>query len=209
MFSENIRALRNKVHMSQKALADLLFVSQQTVAKWETNRATPNPDTVVKLADIFGVSTDYLLGNGTNARTFACSEADMLQIPVYDSIPAGSSMEPIGDILGYEEAPGSWALGGKAFFAMKIKGNSMEPEYRQGDIIIFLKQSDFENNEDCAVAIAGDDWVFKRVEKLDGGILVKSLNPDYETKFYTQKQCEELPVEIKGVFWELRRTKRR
>lgn len=62
MFSENLKVLRNKANMSQKALADLLFVSQQTVAKWETNRATPNPDTVVKLADIFDVTTDYLLG---------------------------------------------------------------------------------------------------------------------------------------------------
>lgn len=62
MFSENLKILRNNAKMSQKALGDLLFVSQQTVAKWETNRATPNPETVVKIADIFGVTTDYLLG---------------------------------------------------------------------------------------------------------------------------------------------------
>ena len=48
--------------MSQKELAEHLFVSQQSVAKWETDKSTPNPDMIARIAELFGVSSDYLLG---------------------------------------------------------------------------------------------------------------------------------------------------
>ena len=46
MFSERLRDLRNERGISQKELANILFVSQQTVAKWETDRSTPNPEMI-------------------------------------------------------------------------------------------------------------------------------------------------------------------
>ena len=54
-FENRLKELRNKKGLSQKALAELLFVSQQTVAKWETAKSTPNPETLAKLGDIFDV----------------------------------------------------------------------------------------------------------------------------------------------------------
>ena len=62
MFSTQLRKYRLAAGLSQKELAGKLFVSQQAVARWETDKATPNPETVVKLAKIFGVTTDELLG---------------------------------------------------------------------------------------------------------------------------------------------------
>lgn len=64
MFEERLKSLRNEHQMSQKMLAEKLFVSQQAVAKWENpeSKASPNPDTIKKLADFFDVSIDYLLG---------------------------------------------------------------------------------------------------------------------------------------------------
>lgn len=62
MFRQRLKLLRSQKLISQKALADALYVSQQTIAKWETDRATPNPEMVVKIADYFNCSTDYLLG---------------------------------------------------------------------------------------------------------------------------------------------------
>lgn len=65
MFSTQLRKYRLAAGLSQKELAGKLFVSQQAVARWETDKATPNPETVVKLAEIFGVTTDELLGKDT------------------------------------------------------------------------------------------------------------------------------------------------
>ncbi len=62
LLSEQLKALCKRDKMSQKELAEKLFVSQQAVGKWEKDTAASNPDTLAKIADIFNVSVDYLLG---------------------------------------------------------------------------------------------------------------------------------------------------
>lgn len=70
MFAEKLKYYRNKKGLSQKKLAELLFVSQQAVAKWEIGTASPNPETLKKIADILEISTTDLLG-GTEPHTQA------------------------------------------------------------------------------------------------------------------------------------------
>lgn len=61
-FCNRLKSARANKGISQKKLAECLFVSQQTVAKWETDKATPNPETITKISNVLDVSTDYLLG---------------------------------------------------------------------------------------------------------------------------------------------------
>ena len=58
---EKIQELRRKNAISQDVLAERLDVSRQAVSKWERDEAMPETDKIVKLAQVFGVSTDYLL----------------------------------------------------------------------------------------------------------------------------------------------------
>lgn len=60
-FGEKLQALRQSAGMSQDALAERLDVSRQAVSRWERDETMPETDKVVVLADIFGVTTDYLL----------------------------------------------------------------------------------------------------------------------------------------------------
>ena len=62
MLNENIYNLRNIKGWSQVILANKLSVTKQTVSNWENNNIQPSIDMLVKLSDIFSVSTDYLLG---------------------------------------------------------------------------------------------------------------------------------------------------
>lgn len=61
-FTERLKALRLEKNISQMKLSKELYVSQQTIAKWETDKSTPNPDMLAKISDFFNVSADYLLG---------------------------------------------------------------------------------------------------------------------------------------------------
>lgn len=63
MFAIRLKELRENAELSQKALAKKLYVSQQTIAKWELNKSTPNPEMLCKIAMFFNVSADYLIGN--------------------------------------------------------------------------------------------------------------------------------------------------
>ncbi len=52
---------RKKNGWSQEELAEMLSVSRQSVSKWESAQAVPDLNRIIKMAEIFGVSTDYLL----------------------------------------------------------------------------------------------------------------------------------------------------
>lgn len=62
-FGEKLLALRQRAGMSQDALAERLGVSRQAVSKWERDEAVPETDKVIRIAQLFSVSTDYLLLN--------------------------------------------------------------------------------------------------------------------------------------------------
>lgn len=62
MLSKRIHELRSALGWSQVELARALNVSKQTVSNWENDNIQPSIDMLVRLARVFGVTTDYLLG---------------------------------------------------------------------------------------------------------------------------------------------------
>ncbi len=62
ILSERIRLLREANGMTQVDLAKDLFVSKQSVSNWENDNILPSVEMLIKIADRFGVTTDYLLG---------------------------------------------------------------------------------------------------------------------------------------------------
>ena len=68
MIGNTIRELRKEKKMSQSDLGKFIGVSQTTVTAWETGRAEPSSTFISKLADLFNVSTDYLLGRSDNKK---------------------------------------------------------------------------------------------------------------------------------------------
>ena len=61
-FGEKLRALRKAAGMSQTDLANRLHMTKSVVSYYELLERSPSPDVLIKLADIFHVTTDYLLG---------------------------------------------------------------------------------------------------------------------------------------------------
>lgn len=200
VFSSHLRKYRLAAGLSQKELAGRLFVSQQAVARWETDKATPNPETVVKIAAIFGVTTDELLGKEDSPVQ------GVVKVPVLGSIPAGIPVEAVEDILDWEEIPASWAVGGREYFGLKVKGDSMYPKYLEGDTVILRKQDSCDSGDDCVVMVNGYDATLKQVFlREDGSIEIRPLNPSYPPTTYTPDDIAKLPVSIAGVVVELRR----
>ncbi|MDE6788733.1 MAG: helix-turn-helix domain-containing protein [Ruminococcus sp.] len=61
ILADKIIDLRKKAGMSQEELAEKLGVSRQSVSKWEMAQSTPDLNRILKMSEIFGVTTDYLL----------------------------------------------------------------------------------------------------------------------------------------------------
>lgn len=62
MFPQRLKKLRKQKKLTQTELANLLNISHGAIAMWETDKRQPDNDTLVRLANFFGVSVDYLLG---------------------------------------------------------------------------------------------------------------------------------------------------
>ncbi|HEN3191461.1 TPA: helix-turn-helix transcriptional regulator [Streptococcus agalactiae] len=61
-FGENLRLMRKTKSLTQKEIAPLLGIKQNTYSDWETGKSEPNLENVVKLAKLFKTTTDFLLG---------------------------------------------------------------------------------------------------------------------------------------------------
>ncbi len=63
-------------YKSQKELADILFVNQTAVSQWERGITTPSSQLLIKLSELYGVTTDYLLGRDEKESTTPSDEND-------------------------------------------------------------------------------------------------------------------------------------
>ena len=71
MFSKRLREERMRMKFTQQNVADLLSISLNAYQKYEQGTRAPSLDTLVKLADLLNVSTDYLLGRDEFLRSLA------------------------------------------------------------------------------------------------------------------------------------------
>ena len=62
MLNDNIKMLRMSRNMNQVQFAKAMGVTKQCVSNWENDNVVPSIDMLCRMADFFGVSTDYLLG---------------------------------------------------------------------------------------------------------------------------------------------------
>ena len=60
-FNDQLTKLRKRNNITQIELANLMNVKQYVISSWETGRSEPNISQIIKLSDVFKISTDYLL----------------------------------------------------------------------------------------------------------------------------------------------------
>lgn len=186
-------------YKSQADLAKLLFVNQTAVSQWERDVTTPSPPILLKLSQLYGVSTDYLLG-----KDAATENQKGIKIPVLGDVAAGIPIEAVENIIDWEEISQEMAATGE-FFGLRIRGSSMEPRIREGDIVIVRQQEDADTGDTAVVLVNGESATVKRIKKEpDGGLWLLPNNPAYDPQHYSPTEVAEKPVRIIGKVVELR-----
>lgn len=226
--ADNIRNIRERFNLTQDELGKLADVSGGAVSTRERGTAEPRMGAIQKIADSLGISKsdiireyspndgatsnradDVLMNIIKNVREESVADTDdylrfFNRIPVYGTIPAGIPITAIQDIDDYEEIDPSMLRGGKRYFGLKVKGNSMYPMFMEGDTIIVRQQPDCESGQVCAVRVNGDDATLKKVIKQGATTVLQPLNPEYEPMFFVGSAGEP-SLEIMGVVVEIRR----
>lgn len=196
---ERIKRLRGEWGFTQKELSEVLNKSESTVRMWELGKSEPDIETLTLIARRFCVTVDELIA-GSNRNISSLS----IKVPVLGYVAAGIPIEAIQDIIDYEEIPEQLARDGSEYFALQIKGDSMEPKISDGDVVIVRKQPDCDSGQIAIVCVNGDHATCKKIMKQPTGILLKPLNPSYDPTFYTNEEIESIPITILGRVVELR-----
>lgn len=196
-----IKALRLEHGLRQIDLANKIGVLQSTISQWENGKVEPDIEALIKIASIFETSIDNVLGEET-PRPPISSGGEW--VPVLGEVAAGIPIEAVEDIVDYEEIDSALAATG-AFFGLRIKGSSMEPRIREGDVVIVRKQDDADTGDTVVVLVNGDSATVKRLKKeADGSMWLLPNNPAYDPQHFTPTEITEKPVHIIGKVVELR-----
>lgn len=198
-----LKELRSSKKMNQQKLASILGVSRSAISMWEIEASQPDNEQLLKIASLFNVSVDFLLGRDAAAPEGPPASTGGVWVPVLGSVAAGTPIEAVQDIRDYEEISADMAGQGE-HFGLVIKGDSMEPKISSGDVVIVRRQSDVENGQIAVVMVNGDEATVKRIKKRPEGLMLIPSNPAYEPMFYSNCEIEELPVIIIGRVVELR-----
>lgn len=199
-----IAQLREEKGLSQLEFAHKVNINNSVMNRIEKGIRPIRDDELIAISKCLGVSIDYLLGNAPAKAVQQKPTGRGVRIPVLGRVVAGIPIEAVEEILDYEEITPELAATGE-FFALKIRGHSMEPRMMEGDVVIVRRQDDVDSGDVAIVLVNGDEATVKRVKKQEDGITLIATNTSvYEPHYYSNKEIEELPVRILGRVVELR-----
>jgi repressor LexA len=221
--AQKLKELREEKGLSQADCAKAIGIDRTTYAKYENGGSVKR--NVEKLAAYFNVTTDYLLGKSDNphGESFAGQDGKhfllfagqqdtpaysrTFRIPILGRVAAGNPSYADEEIIGYTYIDGEYQDDGYEYFALIIKGQSMEPSIMDGDTVIVRKQDYIENGQIAIVLVDGEEATAKEVKETPEGIVLIGHNAAvYSPHFYSRQEIEELPVQIIGrVLQSIRR----
>lgn len=198
-----LRFLRNEKGESLEKIAKFLNVTIQTISNYETEKRDMTPDTILKLSEYFGVSTDYLLGKSDIRNTtsnIAESNKKFYMCPVYGQISAGQPnwaeeciqgrlpLDP--DLMGI--------VNPEEHFFLRVNGESMNKIIRNGAFALIHKQDIVDDGEIAVVLVNGYDATLKKFTRQGDMIILEPQSTD-ET-FKTQVYDKTTPIKILGKY---------
>ena len=218
--------LRKQHKLTQKALAEKLQVDQSAVSYWECGRAYPDTQKQIMLADLFGVSIDYVLGRDVPKGTPPRAKPDTgeqlvfvqqtVQAPpppppppparyikVYSSLNAYQFASGSAEVVQTLDIPKDWS---GEYYGILMRGDSMAPRYLDGDIVIIRRQAVCGNGQDAFVFVGQQEGTLKKVFlDFNRSVTLKPNNQAYRTLYFSEREIAALPLVIGGVAVELRR----
>lgn len=194
-----LKFLRNEKNESLEKIAEYLNVTLQTISNYENEKRDMTPSTILKLAEYFNVTTDYLLCK-SDIRQPTTNNEKLYMCPVYGQISAGQPnwaeeciegripLDPdLMNIVNPEE-----------HFFLRVKGESMNKIVRNGAFALIHKQDTVEDGEIAVVLVNGYDATLKKFTRQGDFIILEPQSND--TSFKAQVYDKTTNIIILGKY---------
>lgn len=192
---QNIAFYLSQSGASQIELARAVGTSKSSVSAWLNGETIPRMDKIEKMAAFFGVAPVDLMKD----------RSSKLRIPVLGRVQAGLPTTAVQEVLDYVDVSEAMASQGD-LFGLYIRGDSMLPDFREGDIAIVRRQPSLDPGDIGVFSIGGDEATVKEYDVGKGHIFLKPHNDAYPVLMYSFQEVDLLPVLVLGRVIELRRS---
>lgn len=197
----NLKKLREQRGFNMKEIAIKLGIPYTTYVGYEKGEREPNSDVLVKIANYYNTSVDFILGVTTTQDIFSIPNIN--PIPKTKNVPLLGTIACGEPILAEENIENYVTVDMKANvdFALKCKGDSMiNARIFDGDIVYIHSQPDVENGEIAAVLI-DNEATLKKVHKYPNKLVLSPCNPMYDDLVYTEEQLNDIRILGKAVIF--------
>lgn len=196
---DRIFILRTENSLTQEQMAKIFKIGISTISMWEKGERIPRPKLLQELCDYFNVDMDYLMGRSDIKNRYQAGlkydwedkkeeksnfnidtiNTEYLMVPLYESISAGYGASDVDFI---EMIPVfGLKKNGTTYFAVKVKGDSMEPKIPNGSTIIIKKDIQIESGEIGAFNLNDENFV-KQKKLVKDRLILHSFNLAYDDK---------------------------
>lgn len=183
----DLKKRRLQLKLTLEEVGDLVGVGKSTVRKWETGDIeNMKRDKIVKLAKALQVSPAYIMGME--------EEVDLplipaIPAPVLSQISAGEPLYAEENIIEYAQIPAFLYKENVDQFYLRVSGDSMDKEFKEGDLVLVEKGTTVENGQIGVVFINGYNATVKRIRYDENKIILypESNNPEHIPQVFSDK----------------------
>lgn len=202
----NLKKLRKEKGFLQDEVAKALGLTRPAYSHYETGRRIPDAAMLEKLADLFGVTTDDILGRNNQPIGKQIEEVPELQpedealIPLVASLRCGpgTAGEPFTFIKPIPIPASYIRRWGEDLKALVAVGESMSPTIIPGDTLVCRPGEEWEDGNVVSVNVDDSDMIKRIYHTNDGGIDLRSDNPKFDTIHYTAADLRQGRVHVLG-----------
>lgn len=194
----DLKQRRIELGLTMLEVAKLVGVSEATISRYESgNIKNMRKDRIAKYASALKVppSTFLELEDKSESRlTPADLRANTKPVPLVGRVAAGLSCHAEDNIEGYILTDCEFLHEGYDYFWLTVTGDSMYPEFQEGDRVLIREQSTLDCECYAVVRIDGEDGVVKRVKIDRDRITLTSVNPYYPPRVFEHEQMNTVAV---------------
>lgn len=203
IFAQRFSEVFNSSNETTYTLGEKLSLSSGTISRYANGLMAPKIPTVYMMGDIFGVNPLWLMGYDVQkykspslpANATPVDSDHFKRIPILGYISAGLPLYAEEHIEGYTATD---LNGGAEYFALRVKGDSMNAiGVNEGYLIIVRRQDEVENGEVAVVMVGDEDATVKRFYATDTTVTLmpQSTNPIHQPQLYDVRKT---PVKVLG-----------
>lgn len=204
LIGERIKEVRKEKDLTLEDVAKRIGVAKSTVQRYEAGLiSSPKQPVLAAMAKAMGVNEEWLCGMSDikEEQVSKNEEETMIPVPVLGEVLAGMGKSITDNIMGYIFEEKGHMNGDGDYVYLKVSGDSMYPEFKEGDLVFVKCQPSVESGSYAVVTVDSELGTVKRVIYGNDFVELQSVNPMYPPKRFENEDAMRVRVfgQVKGM----------